>query len=326
MKSICCKCASFTEDKKCPQCGKGPLCPACFTSHVEQCVGESEIDTAPFLPPTARTHRSIRAPLNYPGSKQASLDQILPILPYRGCYVEPFGGSAAVLLARNAVSLEVYNDKYGGIVAFYRCLHDPNKVAALMDRIDLTIHSREEWEFCFANWQDPRVDDVERAARWYYMRYYSFSGKGAAFGRNLKAQQPYAGKLRNRVPDLAAIHERLKNVQIENLDWREIVADYDQDDAVFYMDPPYYEVNNAGIYTGMSQNDHRELLDTIFSMKGFVALSGYANNLYDQEKYHWDNRIVWKRRDRMNAMAFGEHNNRTASSRELLEEVLWVKE
>lgn len=330
MKTMCSRCGEITVPIHCIMCKKGPLCTKCADLHVRICSGKNdELSMSDLLgnysESEVRTQRTLKAPLNYPGSKRASLPELLPHLPYRGAYIEPFGGSAAVLLARNPEKLEVYNDRYGGVVEFYRCLQGAN-CDRLIERLDLTVHSREEWEYCFVNWQEPS-EPVERAARWYYMRYYSFGGKGAAFGRNTKPQQPYAGKLRNRLLDFPEIHERLRQVQIENLDWREIIEDYDSKDAVFYMDPPYYEVENAGIYTSdMKQADHRDLLNTIFSMKGFVALSGYSNALYDDSKYNWDERITWSRRDRMDAGVCNEHNKREASFRGIKEEVLWIKD
>ena len=66
----------------------------------------------------------IKAPFPYPGAKTRSLKQIIPLLPYRDSYIEPFGGTGAVLLARNPSPLEVLNDRYMGINAFYRCIRD----------------------------------------------------------------------------------------------------------------------------------------------------------------------------------------------------------
>jgi hypothetical protein len=76
----------------------------------------------------------------------------------------------------------------------------------------------------------------------------------------------------------------------------------------------------------MSPDDHRDLLARIFNMSGFVALSGYANALYDHKMYPWTERLVWTHRDVMSALAFTPENNREKTTRGTVEEILWIKE
>lgn len=323
----CCKCGLAIEYQlpiaiTCDICNRGPFCILCMEKHKTKCQGPVE-DIDPEFLQIGSHRKAVRAPLNYPGNKTKSLKHILPVLPYRGAYIEPFGGSAAVLLARTPEPLEVYNDRYGGICCFFRVIRDRSE--ELMERLDLTVHSREEFEWSKATWE-ACDDEVERAARWYYSMYYSFSGKGEFFGRNTKPQNPYAGKLRNRIPEFPALSERLRHTQIENLDWRDIFNDYDQPNAVFYLDPPYYEARDPRYRSIMSPADHRAMLTRIFDLSGFVALSGYANALYDHEMFKWDERLVWTHRDSMSAMAFTPENNRERTDRGTVEEVLWIKE
>lgn len=271
----------------------------------------------------------VRAPFAYPGAKRNSIDAILPLLPYTSCYVEPFGGSGAVLLARRSCRLEVLNDRYAGVVAFYRCVRDPEKLGRLCDWLDLTIHSREE--FVWAKETHQTVgDDVERAARWFYMIAYSFGSLGRNYGRSTAAPSAMAGKIRNRIKEFPALHERLREVQIENQDYRDCMRDYDGHDTVFYLDPPYIDAH-AGTYKHeLSQADHITLLNTIHETKGYVALSGYSNPFY--EEYPWDHRHSWKVGSTMKAKAYTEGNGKLAikeiddHSPVEVEEVLWIKE
>ena len=269
----------------------------------------------------------VRAPFNYPGGKSKSIKHILPHLPYRGGYVEPFGGSAAVLLARNTSRLEVFNDRYAGVVAFYRCIRDKNKMEALCTRLDLTIHSREEFVWCKQTWENVE-DDVERAARWYYTIQYSFAGLGRNFGRSTSTKSVMSGKLRNRIPEFFSIHERIKRVQIENQDWYDCLKDFDDPDTVFYLDPPYLDAS-AGIYKHeMTRSDHQSLLDTVFSLDGFVAVSGYSNPLYEEQD--WDDRFEWDSFVSIQSIGGGEGNKKSQMThlekRETAKEILWIKE
>lgn len=269
----------------------------------------------------------IRAPFPYPGAKSRSIDKILPHLPYRSAYGEPFGGSGAVWLARNESPLEVFNDRFSGVTCFYRVLRDRVRMNALLDRLQFCVHSREEFTWSKATWKDCE-DEVERAARWYYMVMCSFASQGRHFGRSLKGKAQQGPKLKANLRFFPEVHSRIVNAQIENQDWRLLLSDYDQDDMVWYMDPPYYQYAKGMYECEMSKEDHRELLDRIFQLKGFVALSGYENELYD--KYPWDHKESWTVRVSSLGQAFHESNN-LAGHEETLQrgtarETLWIKE
>lgn len=268
----------------------------------------------------------LRAPLVYPGGKNKLAVEIIQHLPYRGRYIEPFGGSAAVLLARKPSRLEVYNDRYGGIVAFYRCIRDERLLPKLKDRLDKTVHSREEWHWCKETWEEDTLSDVERAARWYYMTMYSFSRLSRHFGRSTSSNARLPS-IRDFVPEFNDIHKRLKNVQIENLDWYDCIRQYDAEDAVFYLDPPYLG-KDSGIYTNrMTEDDHRNLISIIDNMDGFVALSGYENEIYDS--IYWDDRIEWEVTSTMKSYAYTESNCKEhlkgLEKRETKKEILWIR-
>ena len=159
----------------------------------------------------------IRAPFPYPGGKSKSVLKILPLLPHSKSYIEPFGGSGAVLLSKPACKLDVFNDRYAGVVAFYRCIRNTAKYQRLIEAIDLSIYSREDFKWCKDTWENCE-DDVERAFRWYYMISYSFASFGRNWGRATSGSGSLAGKIRNRLPEFDTLHARLKNVSVENQD------------------------------------------------------------------------------------------------------------
>lgn len=275
--------------------------------------------------PHVREGTILKAPFCYPGAKSRAIKYILPHLPYYGSYIEPFGGSAAILLARKPAGLEVYNDAYGGVVDFYRCIRDDKLLDQLVDRLKLTLHSREEFEWCKETWQqEPMI--VERAARWYYMVSYSFAGQGRNFGRSTNHRCVMSGKILNKLPKFQEIHERLRKVQIENQDWYYCMKDYDQHDAVFYCDPPYYGTYKC-YKDVLSKDDHKRFLDTVFEMKGFVAVSSYPNELYDS--YEWDDFHEWEQKESTTSCAFTESNNKADQQhvgRATVREALYIKE
>ena len=280
--------------------------------------------------PTSRSSKDgaiIKGPFPWAGGKSRSVANILKYLPYRKVYVEPFGGSGVVLLARKPCDLDVLNDRHAGIVAFYRCLRNPEKYRKLVDWIDLTVHSREDFVYAKNNWINEK-DDVQRAGHWYYMVNYSFGSLGRNFGRSTSGRGLIAGKIRNKIKMFPFLHERLKRVQIENQDWRDCIRDYDSRNTVFYIDPPYVDAHPGTYEHEMTRPEHEELLDVIFQIKGFCAVSGYTNPLYDRQP--WDNVHSWDSFCSIDSCAYTDGNNKLQlegkTKRTNAEERLWIKE
>lgn len=271
-----------------------------------------------------REHDLCKSPFNYPGAKGRALQNILPLLPYRDSFIEPFGGSAAVLLARRPSKLEVYNDRFGGVVDFYRCLKDKTLCDRLIDWLDLTIHAREEFVHCKNKWPD-QEDIVIRAGMWFYLSVYSFASIGRNFGRSVKPSAILSGRVRDKLVDFWPVHERLKNVLIENQDWPSIFRDFDDHGAVFYVDPPYIDAYKNTYRYELTKSDHAKLLETIMNTKGFVALSAYPNAFYDS--YKWDNYYEWDQYVSLTGQAQTETNSQDRKhERGSVKEGLYIKE
>lgn len=266
----------------------------------------------------------VRAPFGWAGGKWRSLSNIIPILPYRRTWIDGCGGSGVVSLNRRESELEIFNDRNTGVVSFFRAIREPAKNAAMMAWLEHAIHSREEFIWCRDSWKNC-TDDVERACRWYYMIRMSFGQLGRNFGRatDSKPQQP--GSVQKSLPLFPLISSRFRNFQIENMDVIQVIRDYDEHRTVGYIDPDYLNVN-SGIYS--DSVNHSLLLETIFNSKGFYAVSGYPNSLYENRK--WDERLEWEAHVSMTSQAFTEENHladkQYSMTRETkAKEVLWIK-
>ncbi len=267
----------------------------------------------------------LKPPFSYPGSKLKSVSMIRDILPYRKKYCEPFGGTGVVLLNRRPSSFEVFNDRYSGITDFYKCLHNKIWLQLLMKKIGTTIHSREFFIWCQDTWENEQ-SIVDRAFKWYYMMRYSFGGIGRNFGRSVGEKNNDSGKIMANVPGFLDVHERLRKVMIENKDALELMKEFDSVDCVHYLDPPYLDCGESAYKFMMNKNEHRNMLDTIFQIKGYVALSGYENNLYNC--YAWDEVIKWEVKRTITPMAFCDTNykkGKEQTTRETINECLWIK-
>ncbi|MES2572137.1 MAG: DNA adenine methylase, partial [Verrucomicrobiota bacterium] len=84
-------------------------------------------------------------------------------MPPHRCYVEPFAGGLAVLLAKERSSIEVLNDINGDLVNFYRCVRFHSDV--LLTELEFVLNSRQE----FTDFRhQPGLTDLQRASRWFF--------------------------------------------------------------------------------------------------------------------------------------------------------------
>ena len=268
----------------------------------------------------------LHPPINYMGNKFGQLDFILPMMPWHETYVEVFGGSGAVLLAKKPSKLEVFNDRFSGTVALYQCIQQDDKLQELKTRIQMLPHSREFFAWCRDTWET-EDDVVMRALKYYYLVQASFAGRAEFFGRVVKNHNNIPNKIQLAVPGFAELHERLRGVQIENLDWRQCFKDFDNAEVLFYLDPPYYGSDVYG--TGFTKKDHIEMCQRCFDLEGAVVLSGYENPIYDQ--FPWDGIHLNDEVDnRVTTMAYDDHNNMAGregtTERGVRKEYLWIKE
>lgn len=241
----------------------------------------------------------------YSGSKWHSLPHLMPRLPYRRRFVEVFGGSGIVTRNRKSSPVDIFNDRHSGIVAFFKVLRDDTLRDKLIDKVRMTLYSREDFitfKHEFYSLDDTNV--FERAYQWYCMVQMSYGGLARTFQKS--KSHSVIKNLWSGLPDLEQIARRFRNVTIENLDWRTCIQDYDSEDTVFYLDPPYFDSNVYKLK--MSRGDHFDLCELIHNSKGFFALSGFDNPIYQQfpwtSQHSWmikddDFSTVWNRREHL---------------------------
>lgn len=201
-------------------------------------------------------------------------DWIISHLPEHDCYVEPFVGSAAVLLNKPESRIEVINDVNGDIVQFFQTLRD--RPDELKEWVRQTPYSRELYDTYADEYYGGkrRDDDVERAGRFFYLRCTQFSGRiDSKAGMSFSAVPEFnpARRKANKVDSLEEFAERFRNVQIEHGDYADVVDRYDRDRTLFYFDPPYV-AEGDDLYTH-GQFDHARFVDLIQSIEGRVAVS-----------------------------------------------------
>ena len=237
------------------------------------------------------------------GNKEKLLPYIHRIMPEKlSQYVEPFGGSGAVLLSlppKNS-RLDIYNDSNVELVNLFCCVKERSN-ALLRELRFFPLHSREEFEWyksflehralflenieaelavledrdCFTEEQAAalapilreraQLYDVCRAAAYFKRVWGSFSGTTNSFG-----VKPL--KLKDALERLVEAAKRLEDAVIENKDAVKLILDRDRLDGLIYCDPPYYDAEQY-YDAAFSAEDHVRLHDAIRECKGYVIVS-----------------------------------------------------
>lgn len=269
----------------------------------------------------------IKAPFPWVGGKSNSLKFILPeiISRLRGRWIDVFGGSGIVSLNVPRQELMVLNDAYAGVMDFYTVLQSDrweelrSYLATLMPPL-----GREQWLLARREWCT-ETDPVSRAAKWFYMFRNSVIGKGQSFARGTDSAAPL--NLAKAIRTFEPLHLMLQHYQLENLDFRTCIKDYDSPRAVFYIDAPYLGTD-PGIYDGKwTLKDLRDLLRLVGDCQGTVLFSHYPDHLVEHQVY-WANRLEWTSPIHSNVTAFTKENYKSDKhySKESAKEVLWIKE
>lgn len=132
------------------------------------------------------------SPIRWVGAKNRMRSKIAPILEEarrgRPVYVEPFGGSAAMLLALEPVKIEIYNDADGRLADFFRALADDKAFEKMKRYAAAFPQSREIYDEMKRVWvKSPEL--AKRGFATFYIQSFSFGGRAFdSFGVEKKTQ------------------------------------------------------------------------------------------------------------------------------------------
>ena len=224
------------------------------------------------------------SPIRWFGGKTKLAKHIIPLLPQHHCFIEPFGGSAGVMTLKQPSKVEVYNDIDADLVNFMLVLRERrNDVIQSLSTLPTSRYLTEMWQ------NEPLPEDrFERAVRWFYLLRQTIvpanNQKSGWRGGKVKST---AFDYHNAIARLEYFEQRMRNVMIECLDFREIIKRYDSPDTCFMVDAPYR--GREALYKGdFSDQDHIELAEMLHSIKGKALVTYYHDPLIDSLYKDWN--------------------------------------
>ncbi|WP_229204133.1 DNA adenine methylase [Campylobacter anatolicus] len=193
----------------------------------------------------------LRAPFGWVGGKSKLAKEIIPLMPDHTKYVEVFGGALSVFYQKEPSKIEIVNDINGDLINLHRIIRTrPQSLSAQLNKM---LRSREMFYLIKQGKIKPR-NDIQRAAFYFYLLSTSFGSKGDNFamGKSRSGKSIYR--------DFMTHSKRLKHTLIENLSYEKLIKEYDSNDTLFYLDPPYIGTENYyKMISGFTMKDHETL-------------------------------------------------------------------
>lgn len=220
------------------------------------------------------------SPLRYPGGKGKVANYFKILLTENGLlgtdYVEPYAGGASValgLLYEDYVGHIHINDLNSGVYAFwYAAIHETGDLCARIDRTEVTMEEWHRQRDVYRRAAD--ADPLDLAFAVFFLNRTNRSGiiaGGVIGGQN----QTGAWKLdaRYNKPELLQRIKKLgrhrDRISLTRSDAAELIDQWAtrNDDAFFYLDPPYF-VKGEGLYDNFyAPEDHRAVATAVLSLR-----------------------------------------------------------
>ncbi|OCR99005.1 DNA methyltransferase [Campylobacter fetus subsp. testudinum] len=208
---------------------------------------------------------TLKAPFGWVGGKALLAKEIIPLMPAHSRYVEVFGGALSVFYQKEPSKIEIVNDINSDLINLHRIIR--SRPASLQGEINALFKSRE----IFSDIKNGRLkpkNDIQKAAFYFYLLTTSFGSKG----NNFAMGKSRSGK--NIYRNFFAHSKRLKRAHVENLSYEKIIKEYDSNETLFYVDPPYVGTENYyKMVSGFGIEHHKNLAKILSGIKGKFMLS-----------------------------------------------------
>lgn len=250
-------------------------------------------------------NNSINSPFRYAGGKFYARKLILAHIPSHKSYIEPFAGGASIFFAKPKVHFNQINDIDNELINVYITIRDnPNDLIdflkkrpekesripeILSENVDFgyPLPARKELHSFFKNEFKPE-NNLERAGRWFYLNRTSYSGIMNKQNMYWGYGDKFSMQPKNWAQNILRTSNKLQNVKITNLDFEEVINNA-PDDALLFIDPPYFNADQDKFYQHFfSKQDHFRLAECLKRnsnrLKLFIT---YDNTPVIRELYDW---------------------------------------
>lgn len=248
---------------------------------------------------------TINSPFRYAGGKFYARKLILAHVPNHSAYIEPFAGGGSIFFAKPKVEYNQLNDIDKELVNVYKTIRDNPEglIAFLRKRSDkdsripkgLTkgvlmgepLPASKELHSFFKHEYIPK-NKLERAGRWFYLNRTSYSGIMNTQNMYWGYGDKYSMQPKNWPQNILRTSEKLQDVEITQYDF-EYVIDNAPDNALLFVDPPYFNADQDKFYEHFfSKEDHFRLEECLKRNRKRLKLFVTYDNIPEiRELYSW---------------------------------------
>lgn len=201
--------------------------------------------------------------LRYPGGKFYALKLLKPFWDSveHDEYREPFFGGGSVFWAKEKAKYNWINDLEAELINLLEIIKNSES------RNQLLSYFKNEMEATREKYEEVKKiipkNNIERAYKFYYLNRTSFSGKmkNPSWGyRPKRSIPPYRWEEK-----IIPCGEKLSDVKITNIDYRELLFAQAQGKSVLlFLDPPYYNARQESHYIcSFTKEDHYRLAEDL---------------------------------------------------------------
>lgn len=221
--------------------------------------------------------------LKWVGSKRILAPFIISKMPTHKMYVEVFAGAANIYWQKPlAPQFNVINDINSDLINMYLVMKDKIKSEKMVTELCQMPYGRDIFEhYKTLRGENSRLyrslPDWERAAIYIYLNRYSYNGEFKGFSATESA---FTDK--NRAEKIIrGMHKKLissPGTLIENVSFENIIKQWDKENTLMYIDPPYWVTtgSGSGYYEHvLDKKQHEELRYLLLNLQNAKFLLSY---------------------------------------------------
>ena len=251
--------------------------------------------------------------LSYIGGKSKIGKWIVDLYPQdMETYVETFGGMFWCFFNMDLdkfpnLKKVVYNDFNPLNYNLFRCVQNPSELQRALDTIPVQQYGVDQTDEIYrTRFQDFQSEifgsgftinypDYLVAAKYVYVLTQVFSGSKPETSSFIDLKGKYRSKylsFRDKLSKPNWVDHFLKITEVRNLDFGDVIDEFDSPKTYIYLDPPYWKTENYYSNHDFDREDHERLANKLQSIQGKFSLSYYdfplLHDWFPEDQYRWE--------------------------------------
>jgi DNA adenine methylase len=201
----------------------------------------------------------------------------------------------------------VYNDFNPLNYNLFKCVQNPSELQKVLDSFPVqqlgVSNTPQDYRDRFVQYQteifSPNVvinsPDYELAAKYVYIVTQVFSGSKPETSSFIDLKGKYRSKylsFRDKLSKPDWVEHFLKITDVRNVDFGDVIDEFDSPNTYIYLDPPYWKTENYYSNHDFDSKDHLRLAEKLHKVEGKFSLSYYdfplLHDWFPEDQYRWE--------------------------------------